>query len=378
MSTGKYRKEHNCLNCGEHVEKHYCSNCGQQNLELKESFWGFISHSIAHYFHFDNKFFHTLVPLLSNPGQVTLDYLSGKRARYINPVSMYIFVSIVYFLVVYSPEQKNKEVSHVNIENVDTKEQEHAAIDSLDYISKSLNLQNEGSTVTKKAKEVARDLLTRKEFGTLSFQEQAKQLNQLKEQHRVNPSDSLATLISKFSVIHDEKNDSTYAAYLARQQKLPLSERDNWMERMAEKRAITLGEKSEVIQETLERNRPKQYFLLMPLLAWFIMINFRRNHIYYLDHLIFTIHGMTAYFIIEILTQPFIHHVFGEESIFSSIIGLAVFFFMLWYMYKALIIFYQRSKRRTYAKILTILILFGVAFKLTEMVMINLIYFVAV
>src|SRR5688572_15746593 len=100
MSTGKYRKEHNCLNCGQNVEKHYCSNCGQANLELKENFWQFISHSIAHYFHFDNKFFQTLSPLLTKPGEVTLDYLAGKRARYINPVSMYIFVSIVYFIVV--------------------------------------------------------------------------------------------------------------------------------------------------------------------------------------------------------------------------------------------------------------------------------------
>ncbi|RZL45123.1 MAG: DUF3667 domain-containing protein, partial [Pedobacter sp.] len=79
--SGKYRKDHNCLNCGFNVEEHYCSRCGQPNLELKENFWDFISHSIAHYFHFDNKFFQTLKPLITKPGIVTLDYLAGKRAR---------------------------------------------------------------------------------------------------------------------------------------------------------------------------------------------------------------------------------------------------------------------------------------------------------
>jgi hypothetical protein len=377
MSAGKYRKEHNCLNCGEYVEKHFCSNCGQPNVELKESFWGFINHSIAHYFHVDNKFFHTLIPLLTKPGQVTLDYLSGKRARYINPVSMYIFVSILYFLVVYSPEQPEKEDKQVKVENLGSKTERSSAIDSLENVSKSLGLRNE-STVVIRAKQAAQEILDNQEFKALSFTDQARVLDELKKKNNVSQSDSLTRLISKFTVVHDERNDSTYAAYLSRQKKLPMFEQDNWFVRMIKKRALTIGEKSEVIHETLEHNRPKQYFLLMPLLAWFIMINFRRNHIYYLDHLIFTIHGMTAYFIIEILTQPFIKNIFGEESFISKTIGLAVFVFMLWYMYKALRIFYQRSKARTYAKIFTILVLFAVAFKITEMIMVTLIYFVAV
>ncbi|RZL57690.1 MAG: DUF3667 domain-containing protein [Pedobacter sp.] len=140
MSAGKYRKEHNCLNCGFHVESHYCSSCGQPNLELKESFWGFISHSIAHYFHFDNKFFQTLTPLLTKPGQVTLDYLAGKRARYINPVSMYIFVSIVYFLIAYSPEHKSKSKDHEG--KAPSKVETKKVLDSADKELTKIGLKN--------------------------------------------------------------------------------------------------------------------------------------------------------------------------------------------------------------------------------------------
>jgi len=100
------------------TKKKYCTQCGQPNLELKEPFRGFISHSIGHYFHFDSKFFHTLIPLLTKPGQLTLDYLAGKRARYIHPFSLYIFVSIVYFLIAphaldYRHHQKNAAAEKV-------------------------------------------------------------------------------------------------------------------------------------------------------------------------------------------------------------------------------------------------------------------------
>ncbi|WP_029275170.1 DUF3667 domain-containing protein [Pedobacter borealis] len=372
MSAGKYRKEHNCLNCGAHVEKHYCSDCGQPNLELKESFWAFISHSIAHYFHFDNKFFQTLSPLLTKPGQVTLDYLAGKRARYINPVSMYIFVSIVYFLVVYSPKHGQKEKHDIGI-SFEKKKDENVT----DSVNKALKLPGVPKAIANRTVKSLNKVIKTKDFKGLTFADQEKELNRLRAENNKLKSDSIADMIEDFSDIHIERNDSTYAAYLGRQEKLPLAYRDNWYERMIKKRAINIGEKSEVIQETLEHNRPKQFFLLMPLLALFIMWNFRKNHIYYLDHLIFTIHGMMVYFIISIFTQPIMKHVFGEDSVVSNIIKVGVTVFLFWYMFKALTIFYQRKTWSTIFKIFWILILYAVAFKLSEMAMINLIYYVA-
>jgi ribosomal protein L37E len=371
MSAGKYRKEHNCLNCGAHVEKHYCSDCGQPNLELKENFWGFISHSVAHYFHFDNKFFQTLSPLLTKPGQVTLDYLAGKRARYINPVSMYIFVSIVYFLVVYSPKHVVKETDHA----VSTEKKKDQNV--TDSVNKALKLTGISKDIANKATRSINNAIQKKEFIDLGFADQGKELSRLNAENARLKSDSLTDIIDEYNDIHIERNDSTYAAYLSRQKKLPLSEQDGWYKKWKKKRAISLGEKSEVIQETLEHNRPKQYFLLMPLLAWFIMLNFRKNHIYYLDHLIFTIHGMMVYFIVSIITQPIMKHIFGEDSLVSKIIEVGVTVFLFWYMFKALTIFYQRKTWSTIFKIFWILILYAVAFKVSEMVMINLIYYVA-
>ncbi|WP_443947510.1 DUF3667 domain-containing protein [Pedobacter sp. AW1-32] len=368
MSAGKYRKEHNCLNCGAEVEKHYCSACGQPNLELKESLWAFLSHSIAHYFHFDNKFFQTLKPLLTKPGLVTLDYLAGKRARYINPVSMYIFVSIVYFLVAYSPEHKSRASEHSKVKtHIEQKEALDEATAALDNVG----IKNQ-KIVNRTKKEII-DELGKQSFRDLSFPQQTILLTDLKKQNKANQSDSLTEVIQDYTRIHDDRNDSTYEAYLNRQKGLPLLKKDNWIERIVKKRSITIGEKSDVINETLEHNRPKQYFLLMPLLALFIMWNFRRNHIYYLDHLIFTIHGMTAYFIVQIFTQPIIKYLLGDVGFIKTLINLAVIFWICWYMFNALKVFYQRKK--VVGKMITIFILYSISLFLTEWLLINIIYY---
>lgn len=88
-----------CPNCGFAASGHYCSNCGQQTHLHKDTFWGLISHFIAHYFHYDSKFWRTLSALVLSPGKLTLAYLQKKRQSYIPPISLYIFVSIVFFLL---------------------------------------------------------------------------------------------------------------------------------------------------------------------------------------------------------------------------------------------------------------------------------------
>ncbi len=374
MSNGKYRKDHNCLNCGSHVEEHYCSRCGQPNLELKENFWQFISHSIAHYFHFDNKFFQTLVPLLTKPGKVTLDYLAGKRARYINPVSMYIFVSIVYFLVVSTPKKiketkKESAVVAQNIQKVD-------ALDSLEQPLDDLDLGK--SKLLSRAKKSLKESMIKETFSRYTFKQQDTVLKDLKAQNLVKNSDLLTELIEVLDHIHVKRQDSTYLSYMERQKTLPIMERDNFFERLVKKRSIEMGQNSEIIHEQLEHNRPKQYFLLMPLMALFILINFRKNHIYYLDHLIFTIHGMTAFFLVQIITKPLNKYVFGEDFILSTIISLVVVAWLLWYMFKSLKVFYNRSNSTTVWRMFAIFVLYSIAFKITEVIILNIIYYVAV
>lgn len=97
MSHGKVRKENDCLNCGIIVTGRYCQSCGQENIEPKETLWSMFVHFFTDITHFDGKFFKTLGILFTKPGLLSLEYIKGKRVKYLNPIRMYVFTSWVFF-----------------------------------------------------------------------------------------------------------------------------------------------------------------------------------------------------------------------------------------------------------------------------------------
>jgi len=88
-----------CPNCGYHATDNYCAQCGQETHLHNDTFWGLIMHFIGHYFHYDSKFWKTMKALWFSPGKLTIAYWEKKRMRYIAPVSLYIFISVTFFLV---------------------------------------------------------------------------------------------------------------------------------------------------------------------------------------------------------------------------------------------------------------------------------------
>ena len=111
MSQRQQRKEPDCLNCGTIVAGRYCQNCGQENIEGKETFLQIVYHFIEDITHFDGKLIYTLRLLIGKPGFLTKEYVAGKRFRYIHPIRMYIFISAVFFLFIFSGDQKMVDVN---------------------------------------------------------------------------------------------------------------------------------------------------------------------------------------------------------------------------------------------------------------------------
>jgi hypothetical protein len=98
MSHKTYREEKDCLNCGAVVDRKFCPECGQENLQTRENFFHLTFHFISDYFHFDSKFFRSLVPLFVKPGFLTREYWSGKRVRYIHPLRLFFFITIIFMI----------------------------------------------------------------------------------------------------------------------------------------------------------------------------------------------------------------------------------------------------------------------------------------
>lgn len=87
-----------CPNCGHEAKGNYCSNCGQENHLHNETFLSMLTHFIAHYFHYESKFWKTIKLLVTRPGFLTKEYFNGRRKRYVAPISLFIFMVLAYFI----------------------------------------------------------------------------------------------------------------------------------------------------------------------------------------------------------------------------------------------------------------------------------------
>lgn len=90
-----------CLNCGTHLRGQYCGNCGQRARSRLISLWELIRDAFGDLFELDSRLWRTLVPLMIRPGQLTHDYLQGRRARFMPPFRMYLVLSLLFFLVAF-------------------------------------------------------------------------------------------------------------------------------------------------------------------------------------------------------------------------------------------------------------------------------------
>jgi len=90
-----------CPMCGNPLMEtdKFCSNCGQGNKSIRSSFLALIANFFEDYVAFDSKFFVTIIPLITNPGFLTLEFIRHRRSRYVSPIRLYLFISFVFFLV---------------------------------------------------------------------------------------------------------------------------------------------------------------------------------------------------------------------------------------------------------------------------------------
>lgn len=87
-----------CRNCGHKDNGNYCSNCGQGFTELNRPM-GQLIRDLMGMIHLDTSFFRTIVPFLFKPGFLTREYLEGRRKKYLSPLRLYLFLSILFFFV---------------------------------------------------------------------------------------------------------------------------------------------------------------------------------------------------------------------------------------------------------------------------------------
>ena len=88
-----------CANCGANLVGEYCHKCGEKPLSHHDlTVKHFIMHTVVHEFtHLNSSIFQTLKLLITKPGFLAKEYFSGRKSRYINPLRLYLTLSLVFF-----------------------------------------------------------------------------------------------------------------------------------------------------------------------------------------------------------------------------------------------------------------------------------------
>ncbi|MFM6950929.1 MAG: DUF3667 domain-containing protein [Novosphingobium sp.] len=90
--------ERACLNCGTVLQGSHCHQCGQAAHVHKTL--GAFFHDLLHgVFHFEGKIWRTLPLLAWRPGRLTREYIDGRRASYVSPIALFLFVVFLTFAV---------------------------------------------------------------------------------------------------------------------------------------------------------------------------------------------------------------------------------------------------------------------------------------
>ena len=87
-----------CPNCGQAGPDRFCPSCGQKQGDLLPTVREVIRDAFSEALEIDGKLPRTLRALAWPPGQLTTEWLLGRRASFVSPLRLYVVAALVFFL----------------------------------------------------------------------------------------------------------------------------------------------------------------------------------------------------------------------------------------------------------------------------------------
>ena len=88
-----------CTNCNTVLTGEFCHICGQRRfVESDRKLGHLLQLFVGSVTDLDGRVWRTVRALLFHPGLLSHEYFEGRRARWISPVSLFLAISVVYFL----------------------------------------------------------------------------------------------------------------------------------------------------------------------------------------------------------------------------------------------------------------------------------------
>ena len=336
------RKSAKCLNCGHSLraKQNYCPQCGQENTDKQVSFGLLFKDFIKDNFEIDSRIARSIKPFLFKPGFLTNVYNEGKRAAYIQPVRLYLIISILYFFLL-------------------TFESKKAALMENKTIYSQQTIYNDQSSLTKKKKELRKKKKTYKwdisigdeDNGDKTEQDAvylgSKDKNEIQDPDTVTLSLGDSTNIDfKLSDLENMVNDDNFdpGFFL---DTLGI-ERNFYTLLLANKAVKLIRQKGEGFMNDLVENISIMMFFLLPLFALLLKIIYIRRKKYYIEHLIFSLHLHSFTFLMLFLSL-LAYLIFSKSFLLYVLLILFVY---------ALLVFKKVYEQRWFKTVVKMLLLF--------------------
>jgi hypothetical protein len=106
-----------CSNCNTALKGPVCHSCGQVADTFHRPVWELLMEVLDGLLGFEGRFWRTLPPLMLKPGKITHQYLSGVRARYVQPFRLYLTASVAFFLIFFALDPNSGELFQADAED---------------------------------------------------------------------------------------------------------------------------------------------------------------------------------------------------------------------------------------------------------------------
>ncbi|MGH8278018.1 MAG: DUF4286 family protein [Gammaproteobacteria bacterium] len=315
-----------CLNCHTPLMGKYCAECGQPNHTYAAPLRTVFNDFLGHHAGSDNKFSRSIGPLWFKPGYLSREYSAGRRVRYISPLRLYLYSSLLFFLVAWG--MAPSQFFHVNGQ---------AASTGTPAAAKTL-------TARERQEIRANPYLTAKEKGELlnpgrnqeSTWESGQASTAGNVQTKVFVAPSAAPNIT-LTTSGNSDND-VHGTILGRSFSMPRTELETRF------------------QHALETDLPKLLFLFLPLVALLLKIFYLRSRRYYMEHLIFTLHNHA--FLFQAILVMLLVHLLGQHVGWLALpahwLNVVIGWYIAVYVFLAMWFYYRQSFIKTLGKYLLV------------------------
>jgi hypothetical protein len=95
-----------CPSCVERLLGDFCHHCGEKRPEARDlTVRHFVGETMQELTSLDSKLYHTLRALLFRPGFLTLEWIAGRRSRYLKPLNLCLAIFAIQLFVYTATKQ---------------------------------------------------------------------------------------------------------------------------------------------------------------------------------------------------------------------------------------------------------------------------------